>query len=58
MIEPESKKILNEKNILDEFSVASLTKMIGLILIFEKIDSGQIKYKVFSSTNAANMGGR
>ena len=48
-----------EKNIYDEVSVASLTKMMGLILIFEKIDSGEIKYtdKVTASINAANMGG-
>ena len=59
LIDPDSKKILYEKNIYDEVSVASLTKMMGLILIFEKIDSGEIKYtdKVVASSNAANMGG-
>ena len=59
LIDPDSKKILYEKNIYDEVSVASLTKMMGLILIFEKIDSGKIKYtdKVIASKNAANMGG-
>ena len=59
LIDPDSKKILYEKNIHDEVSVASLTKMMGLILIFEKIDSGDIKYtdKVIASSNAARMGG-
>ena len=59
LIEPDSKKILFEKNIYDEVSIASLTKMMGLILIFEKIDSGEIKYtdKVVASSNAASMGG-
>lgn len=59
LIDPDSKKILYEKNIYDEVSVASLTKMMGLTIIFEKIDSGQIKYtdKVIASKNAADMGG-
>ena len=43
----------------DEVSIASLTKMMGLILIFEQIDGGKIKYtdKVTASANAAGMGG-
>lgn len=59
LIDPDSKKILYEKNIYDEVSVASLTKMMGLIIIFEKIDAGEIKYtdKVIASSNAASMGG-
>ncbi len=59
LIDPDSKKILYEKNIYDEVSIASLTKMMGLILIFERIESGDIKYtdKVVASSNAANMGG-
>ena len=59
LIDPDSKKILYEKNIYDEVSIASLTKMMGLILIFEKIESNDIKYtdKVIASRNAANMGG-
>ena len=59
LIEPESKKILFEKNAYDEVSIASLTKMMGLILIFEQIDTGKIKYtdKVVASKNAAEMGG-
>ena len=59
LIDPDSKRILYEKNIYEETSVASLTKMMGLILIFEKIESGDIKYtdKVIASANAAGMGG-
>ena len=59
LIDPDSKKILYEKNIYDEVSVASLTKMMGLVLIFEQIDMGKIKYtdKVVASSNAAGMGG-
>ena len=59
LIDPDSKKILYEKNIYDEVSVASLTKMMGLTIIFEKIESGKIKYtdKVTASKNAADMGG-
>lgn len=59
LIDPESKKILYEKNIYDEVSVASLTKMMGLVLIFEQIETGKIKYtdKVVASSNAAGMGG-
>ena len=59
LLDPDSKKILYEKNIYDEVSVASLTKMMGLILIFEQIEAGKINYtdKVVASSNAAGMGG-
>ena len=59
LIDPDSKKILYEKNIYDEVSIASLTKMMGLTIIFEKIDEGKIKYtdKVIASKNASEMGG-
>ena len=59
LVDPDSGKILYEKNIYDEVSIASLTKMMGLILIFERIESGDIKYtdKVVASANAASMGG-
>ena len=59
LMDPDSKKILYEKNIYDEVSVASLTKMMGLIIIFEQINAGKIKYtdKVVASGNAAGMGG-
>lgn len=59
LIEPTTKTIIFNKNISDEVSIASLTKMMGLILIFEKIEDGTIKYtdKVIASANAAGMGG-
>ena len=59
LIDSDSKKILFEKNIYDEVSIASLTKMMGLTLIFEQIESGKLKYtdKVIASKNASEMGG-
>ena len=59
LIEPTTKTIIYEKNAYDEVSIASLTKMMGLILIFEQIDNGMIKYTdmVTVSANAAEMGG-
>ncbi len=59
LIEPTTKTVIFDKNMHEEVSIASLTKMMGLILIFEKIDEGKIKYTdiVTASSNAANMGG-
>ena len=59
LIEPTTETIIFEKNIHDRLSIASLTKMMGLILIFEEIDAGKIKYTdvVTASANASNMGG-
>ena len=59
LIEPTTKTVIYEKNANEEVSIASLTKMMGLILIFEQIDAGKIKYTdiVTASANAANMGG-
>ena len=59
LIEPSTKTIIYEKGIDEEVSIASLTKMMGLILIFEKIKNGEIKYtdKVTASQNASDMGG-
>ena len=59
LIEPSTKTVIFDKNMHDEVSVASLTKMMGLILIFEEIDKGKIKYtdKVIASANASGMGG-
>ncbi len=59
LIEPTTKTIIYEKNAYDEVSIASLTKMMGLILIFEKIDNGDIHYDdiVTISKNAQDMGG-
>lgn len=59
LIEPETKTIIFEKNANEKVAMASLTKMMGLIIIFEKIDNGAIKYtdKVIASSNASGMGG-
>ena len=59
LIEPTTKTVIFDKNMYDEVSIASLTKMMGLVLIFEQIDAGKIKYtdKVVASANAAGMGG-
>ena len=59
LIEPSTKTIIYEKGMDEEVSIASLTKMMGLILIFEKLEKGEIKYtdKVTASKNAAGMGG-
>ena len=59
LIEPSTKTVIYDKNMHERTSIASLTKMMGLILIFEQIDAGKIKYtdKVVASSNAAGMGG-
>ena len=59
LIEPETKTIIFEKNVNEKVAMASLTKMMGLIIIFEKLDNGDIKYtdKVTASSNASSMGG-
>lgn len=59
LIEPSTKTVIYNKNMHERTSIASLTKMMGLILIFEQIDAGKIKYtdKVVASSNAAGMGG-
>ena len=59
LIDPSTKTIIFEKNMNEEVSIASLTKMMGLVLIFENIDNGKIKYtdKVIASANASGMGG-
>ena len=59
LIEPETKTIIFEKNANEKVAMASLTKMMGLIIIFEKLDNGDIKYtdKVIASSNASGMGG-
>lgn len=59
LIEPETKTIIYEKNAHEKVAIASLTKMMGLIIIFEKLDNGDIKYtdKVIASSNASGMGG-
>lgn len=52
-------EILYEKNKDKKTSIASLTKMMGLILIFEKIENGSLKENeiLTTSKNAKEMGG-
>lgn len=59
LIDYNSGKVLYDKNMSKKVSVASLTKMMGLILIFEKIDNGSIKIneKIKVSKTAMDMGG-
>lgn len=59
MIDASSGEVLYNKNANEKRSVASLTKMMGLVLIFEKIDNGSLKTKeiLTVSKNAKEMGG-
>ena len=59
LVETSSGTILYEKNKDEQVSVASLTKMMGLIIIFERLQNGSLKYsdKVIASKNASGMGG-
>ena len=59
MIDYNSGDILYEKNKDERRSVASLTKMMGLLLIFEKIEAGKININEFLvvSRTAKEMGG-
>ena len=51
--------IIYEKNIHERLPVASMTKMMGMILIMEALDDGKLKLdeKVKVSKNASDMGG-
>lgn len=59
MIDYDTGEVLYNKNANSHTSVASLTKMMGLLLIFEKIDDGSIKIneQLTVSKNAKEMGG-
>lgn len=59
LMEIDSGEILFEKNMDDRLSVASMTKMMGLIIIMEKLESGEIELDdvVTASKNASGMGG-
>ncbi len=59
LMEAGSGKILYEKNFEEERPLASVTKVMTLLLIFEAIDSGKLSYKdtVTVSEHAASMGG-
>lgn len=59
LIEYSTGEILVDNNSLEKSAPASMTKIITLLLIMEKIDNGKIKLtdKVTISSNAASMGG-
>ena len=59
LMEYSTGKVLYEKNALEKMFPASMTKMMGLILIYEALDSGmlQLDEMVSVSENAASMGG-
>ncbi len=51
--------IIYEKNINEKLAVASMTKMMGMILVMEALEDGSLRLdeKVKASKNAAGMGG-
>ncbi len=59
LMDYESGTILYEKNANERLSVASMTKMMGMILVMEALEDGSLRLdeKVKASKNAAGMGG-
>lgn len=59
LMEYTSGKVLYAKNENEKLYPASMTKMMGLLLIFEDINSGKLKWndQVITSSFAASMGG-
>lgn len=59
LMEPETKKVLFEKNPHESRACASITKVMTLILVFEAIEEGKFTYDdiVTASAHAASMGG-
>ena len=59
LIEPETGKILYEKNSHDRFAPASMTKIMSMILIMEAIEKGALKWneELIASEYATSMGG-
>lgn len=59
LMDAESGKILYEKNIEEKLPMASMTKIMSMLLIMENIENGSLKYedKVIISENASGMGG-
>jgi len=58
-MEPETKKVLFEKNAHEIRACASITKVMTLVLVFEAIEDGKLDYTdiITSSEHAASMGG-
>ena len=59
LMDAKSGKILYEKNIEEQLPMASMTKIMSMLLIMENIENGSLKYedKVLISENASGMGG-
>ena len=59
LLETSTGTIIYEKNIHERLAVASMTKMMGMILIMEALEDGKIRLdeKVKVSKNASSMGG-
>lgn len=59
MIEASTGKIIYEKNSDEQLPMASMTKMMTLLLIMENIESGNLKWDelITASEHAASMGG-
>ena len=59
LIEPNSRKVLFEKNAHEIRACASITKVMTLVLVFEAMDEGKISYEdvVTTSAHASSMGG-
>ncbi len=59
LMEPQTGKVLFEKNAHEVRACASITKVMTLLLVFEAIDSGKLNMKdnVTASAHAASMGG-
>ena len=59
LLDNASGKILYEKNINEKLPMASMTKIMSILLIMEQIDNGNLNYndKVLISKNASGMGG-
>ena len=59
LLDADSGKIIYEKDMNKDAAVASMTKMVGQILIMEAIEDGKIKWDdvITVSKNAADMGG-
>lgn len=59
MIEASTGKVIYEKNVEEQLPMASMTKMMTLLLIMENIESGNLKWdeQITASEKAASMGG-
>lgn len=59
LIDSESGKVLFEKNADTKLPMASMTKIMSMLIVMENIDNGNLKYddKVIISKNAKSMGG-